>query len=425
MIKKILIYGSGEVIVKGLAFFALPLYSYMILPEEYGILGYLGSLISFLPIIFTMLYLQAFIRFFVDIDTKELISTYFYLGIVLNLFYLICGVVIYYFFIEDYGIEFKHYIFSIGTSIVIYLFQILQMYYRAKGLSKDYIKFSVGYGIAGLILNFILLTYLEDNTLAMLLSGFIISIIASIIAYQILKEFISFEYANYHLSKSILKYSTPLIPGSIGAILFSQSDKLILVNYMDKVQLGIYTLATTIGLTMGYLGRAFFMAYQPIFYEKLSQGKKNEIEDGFWKNILLLLSALFTSLIIIVVIYQLINNKYSNGIYISLIFSLTYSFVAFSQMMELHLTYIKKTLYVSYIYGFTGFLTVTGLFFIIDILGANWVVLWLFLSSLSTSILMYFVGQRVLYLKYNKKYILLFYLTIILLATIFTFYFKG
>ncbi len=87
MIKRILTYTFGEVIVKGLSFLALPLYSYMIMPEEYGILGFLNAMLVFLPLIFTMSYIYSFVRFSTDVEDERLISTYFFLGLFLNIFY--------------------------------------------------------------------------------------------------------------------------------------------------------------------------------------------------------------------------------------------------------------------------------------------------------------------------------------------------
>ncbi|PTB85843.1 hypothetical protein C9925_02480, partial [cyanobacterium G8-9] len=92
MIKKLLTYSFGEMVVKGISFLALPLYSYLISPEEYGILGILSSLTSFLPFIFTLYYLYAYVRFSVDVEDEELLSTYFYMGLFLNIFYFISAI---------------------------------------------------------------------------------------------------------------------------------------------------------------------------------------------------------------------------------------------------------------------------------------------------------------------------------------------
>lgn len=410
MIKKILTYSFGEMLVKGLSFLALPFYSHLILPEEYGVLGFLSSLTSFLPFIFTLYYLYAYVRFAVDVEDEELLSTYFYMGLFLNIFYFLSAIILYFLLIKSYDIQLKYYILSIGSSSSIYLFQVLQMYHRSKGKSSEYLKYSVIYALTGLMLNFLFLLYFKDNILAMLFSSFFVSIIASLVAYRVLKKYVKWKFYNFKLVVEVLTYSIPLVPGAIGLLLFSQSDKLILASYVSKEELGVYIMATTIGLAMGYLGRAFHMAYQPIFYAKISENKNYEIQEQFWKNITLIMFASIGVLFVVYVAYQFIDSKYVDGMYISFTIVLAYTFVTFSQMMELHLTYVKRNAFVSYIYVFGGVLTLILLWVFVPTYGMEGAATILYGTAMFTSIVMYIVSQKILYIPYNRFSVLMFYI---------------
>lgn len=412
-------------IVKGLSFLALPFYSYLILPEEYGVLGFLSSLVSFLPFIFTLYYLYAYIRFSIDVEDKELLSTYFYMGIFLNIFYFLSAIALYYLLIQSYDIQLKYYILSIGSSTSIYLFQLLQLHHRSKGKSSEYLKYAVVYALLGLFFNFLFLLYFKDNILAMLLSSLCISLLASFIAYRVLKEYIKWKFYNFQLVVNILKYSIPLVPGGIGLLLFSQSDKLILASYVSKEELGIYVVATTIGLAMGYLGRAFHMAYQPIFYAKMSEEKGREIQEQFWKNILLIILASLGALFAVYVAYHFINSKYLEGMHISFMIVFAYTFVTFSQMMELHLTYVKRNALVSYIYIFGGLLTLLLLWILVPTYGTEGAAIILYVTAMLTSILMYIISQKILYIQYNKFFVFMFYAFVLGLMYFFMVYSKG
>lgn len=425
MIKKILTYSFGEMIVKGLSFLALPFYSYLILPEEYGVLGFLSSLVSFLPFIFTLYYLYAYIRFSIDVEDKELLSTYFYMGIFLNIFYFLSAIALYYLLIQSYDIQLKYFILSIGSSTSVYLFQLLQLHHRSKGKSSEYLKYSIVYALSGLFFNFLFLLYFKDNILAMLLSSLCISLLASFIAYRVLRGYIKWKFYNFHLVVNILKYSIPLVPGAIGLLLFSQSDKLILAIYVSKEELGIYVVATTIGLAMGYLGRAFHMAYQPIFYAKISEEKGSEIQEQFWKNILLIILASLGALFAVYVAYQFINSKYLEGIHISFMIVFAYTFVTFSQMMELHLTYVKRNMLVSYIYIFGGLLTLLLLWILVPAYSTEGAAVILCFTSMLTSVLMYVASQKILYIPYNRFFVFGFYAFVLGLMYFFMVYSKG
>lgn len=422
MIKKILTYSFGEVLVKGISFLAVPLYSRLILPSEYGTLGFLNALFVFFPLVFTMYYMYAYIRFSVDVEDERLISTYFYLGLFLNIFYFLCAMILYFLVIQNYDIQLKYFVLAIVGSISLYMFQIIQMYNRSKGLANKYLKFSITYSLTALVLNLTFLLLMEDNVNAMLGSSALVSILASLLAYKFLKGYIIWKKFDISLVYDILKYSIPLVPGAIALLLFSSSDKIILIQYISKEELGIYTLATTLGLAMGYLGRAFFMGYQPLFYEKIAAQRYNDIKEQFWKNILMLLVALIATLGIIFIAYKVIDIKYITGLPVAMSIALTYSFVTFSQMMELHLTHMKKTSYVSYIYGIGGIMTVIGLLIFTPSFGTLGAIMVLFTSAFITSITMYVTAQKVLYIPYNKLFVTLFYLSVLCLWYIFLVY---
>jgi O-antigen/teichoic acid export membrane protein len=412
MIKKILTYSVGEVLVKGISFLAVPLYSHLILPSEYGTLGFLNSLVSFLPFIFTFYYLYAFVRFSVEEEGETLLSTYFYMGLFLNIFYFLSAFTIYYFFVQRYQIALKYFSLSVLASSMIYLFQVLQMYYRSKGLARSYIKLSVFYSIVGLSLNFICLLLFKDNVLAMLVSSVITSLIVSVIAYVAIRKMIYWDKFDIKLVKKILYYSAPLVPGAIALLLFSQSDKIILLNYVTKDQLGVYTLAFTLGLSMSYIGSAFFMSYQPLFYEKVSYGYAEKIVDQFWKNIVFILSGLILSFLVIYFAYQFIDSRYLGGLRIALLIAVSYSMITFAQMMELHLTYTKKTAIVSLVYGVGGLVTVIFLMLLIPRLGIMGAAFSLLFGSVLISLLMFSAAQKFFYVPYNNMIVFLFYLII-------------
>jgi len=177
-------------------------------------------------------------------------------------------------------------------------------------------------------------------------------------------------------------------------------------------------LAFTLGLSMSYIGSAFFMSYQPLFYEKISQNLSLEIEHQFWKNIAFILSALFLSFMVIYIAYYFVDSKYSGGLEYALIIALAYSFITFSQMMELHLTYIKKTLLVSLVYGVGGILTIVLLFMLIPLYGAKGASISLLISAFIISILMYLLAQKKMYLNYNKSALFGYYMVTLVVGGI-------
>ncbi len=416
MIKKILIYVTGEMSIKAIGFLMLPVYSHLISPNEYGILGVLNAMVAFLPFIFTFYYLYGYVRFSVQKQSVEMVSTFVAMGFVLNLFFIVISIGLYYTILRfHYPTEFMYFLFAITATASLFIFQILQMYHRAAQMAERYLRFSLLYAVLTTLLNITLLLWLKDKISAILLSGVFANIIVSIVAFIFMKELIDIKQISWQLSKKVLAYTIPLVPGAIALLLYSQADKLILFQYVSAPELGIYTMAFTLGLSMSYIGSALFMSYQPMFYAHASDNSSEKLTEGLKHTVFLLLGGLILVLMMIKVAYLLINERYASGEPYAMIIALAYSLLAFTQLLELHLTYIQRTSIVSFVYSIGGIFNVVLLYFLVQKLGGFGASLSLLLSACSMAILMYFLAQKHYYLPYNRLIIYFYFFVIAVL----------
>ncbi len=411
MVKKLFIYITGDVLVKGLGFLTLPLYSHLILPDEYGTLGLLNAIVAFMPVVLTLSYINGFVRFHIDIDDKTVVSTFVFLGSILNLIYFVIALLIYEFIVYRYEIPFKYFLLAIITSISIFIFHILLVYFQSNSNAKAYMKITVFFGLSGIVYNLIFLLLFEDNILAMLLAGLTNTLIISVYTLNILRESISWTHVDFSLAKEVLRYTSPLTFGAIGLLIFSQMDKLILAEYITKLELGIYVMAFSISLAISYLGRALFISYQPTFLQ-LAKQNNNLIIEKYHIIVLFIFGSMILTFIAIGIIYQLIDVKYYIGIKVAFVNTIAYAFLVYAQMMELHLSYKKKSIASALIYGTGGFLTIALLYYFIPqygMIGASYA---LVISGFIISVLMFFIAQKYFYLKYDNKITVAFYLAL-------------
>lgn len=413
MLKKLFIYISGDVMVKGLAFITLPFYSHLITPQEYGTIGLLSAIVAFLPVTLTLSYINGFVRFFFETDTKTILSTFVFLGLFLNIIYIILSVILYHFFIYTFKIDFFYFILAISASALVFIFHILLVYYRSTSSAISYRNATIFYGLSSISLNVGLLLALDDNILAMLLAGLINTILVSSIALRILRTEIAWKYVSWSLITNVLRFTAPLTLAAFGLLIFSQMDKLVLSEYITKAEIGVYVMAFSIALAVSYLGNAFFMSYQPLFF-KQAEKQPNAIVKHYGKVIAFILSAMLITFFAIGVIYQVINIRYLHGIKVALIITMAYSFLIFAQIMELHLSYIKKTSVVSIVYGLGGTISFISLLLLVPKYGMIGAAYALFIGGFVMSILMYNLAQKYFFLPYNKIVLLYFYLIIFL-----------
>ena len=411
MRKKLLTYITGDILVKGLAFLTLPLYSHLIMPNEYGILGLLSAIVAFMPAVLTLSYINGFVRFSIDTDKKTIISTFVFLGTILNFIYFFLALLVYKIIVYTYEIPFEYYLLAIVTSVMVFLFHILLVYFQSISNAKAYMKITVFYGLCGIILNFIFVISMENNILAMLIANFINTLIVTLFAFNTLKKNIFWHSIDFSLAKEVLLYTSPLTLGAIGLLTFSQMDKLILTEYIDKSQLGIYTMALSVSLAISYLGRALFISYQPDFL-KLADKNNNLIIKRYKVIILFILASMVLTFLAIGVIYQLVDSRYYSGIKIAFINTMAYTFLVFARIMELHLSYKKKSSIIALVYGMGGLSTIFLLYIFIPkygMIGASYA---LYISGCLISIFMYILAQKYFFLGYPRKITVAFYLSL-------------
>ena len=73
--------------------------------------------------------------------------------------------------------------------------------------------------------------------------------------------------------RQALEYSTPLVPHVLAMILLNFADRFMLKVYGTSTEIGLYTLAYTLGLTMYLVTVAFNMAWGPFFFQTADRGE--------------------------------------------------------------------------------------------------------------------------------------------------------
>lgn len=416
MLKRIVTYAAGEAGVKSIGFLLLPLYSHLIRPEEYGILGFLNAFVAFLPFVFTLYYLYGYVRFSVEEDERTQVSTFLVMGAGLNIFFVISSIAVYLLLSQYYPVAWYYFMLSIMALATLYVFQVMQMYHRSKSQASQYVRYSIFYVLSGAVFNVTLLVGLDDNVLAMLLSGLVVNTIASFVAYRKLKSIFLWEQVSWELMKRVLHYTVLLVPGAVSLLLFSQTDKIMLAGTVPNSMLGVYTMAFVLGLSMSYLGSALFMSVQPLFYEFAKDGNYEKIEQNFRVFLLLLGAGLVLVMGVIKVAYLIISPSYAGGEHIAILIALAYTLMTTAQFFELHLTYIRQTSLVSAVYGVGGLCNVFLLYFMIGSAGIGGAALALLISAGIIACMMYVMAQKHYPISYRRRDIMGFGLFIFALA---------
>ncbi|MCW2481600.1 polysaccharide biosynthesis C-terminal domain-containing protein [Candidatus Symbiopectobacterium sp. NZEC135] len=115
--------------------------------------------------------------------------------------------------------------------------------------------------------------FIEYGILVFIIISFLEGVFLNIYLYLSVKSFFSFtEHKTWFDFYNVLKKSIPVGLAALSIILFYRVDQLIIEFYLGNIQLGIYALASSILLALGYLQSSFVTS----MYGKLGKANKND-----------------------------------------------------------------------------------------------------------------------------------------------------
>lgn len=269
-----ILYTIGEVVPRIIAFLMMPIFTRYLEPSDYGILSYTNSVIVFIYAFCTLSLNTYVLRFYFDCKTedekKRLIGNIFLFIALVNTVVLILLNFTMPLIIEKahIAVPWKPYFRLAIFNNFLESFSIIPMvYFRVKQNAKAFVGISVGRCVAQYIATFILLVPLGMGVMAQYY-GRIFTLVPFFFLYAAiicLKGKVRFNWTQI---KAGLKYSLPLLPGSISYLALTSFDRIILERYVSLEVIGIYNIACTIAFTLNMVIQSFYRALEPDIFKK-------------------------------------------------------------------------------------------------------------------------------------------------------------
>ncbi len=323
-LKQAVFYGLSSVIARVLNFLLVPLYTYIFLPEQYGIISEMYAYAVFIMILSTLSIESAFFKFSNDSrDKKTVNSTASSLLLITSSILIFIAI----FFTGNIseligGTDSENYnnyvfyfllILSIDTLCVIPFAQ-LRLKERAgyfATIKTINILINIGF-------NLFFYLYLKETKIDYV---FISNLLASGLTFLILIPTINNFSFNIKLSRKILKYSYPLIIGGMAYAVNETADK-ILIKYLctnnPLEQLGIYSACYKLSIFMILFTQSYRLAAEPLFFNYQSKLGAKKIYAQLMKVFVII--AMFLFLIITLNLdylkFFISNQSYHEGLHI-------------------------------------------------------------------------------------------------------------
>ncbi|MBZ9536853.1 oligosaccharide flippase family protein [Cytobacillus oceanisediminis] len=311
--KNSVIFAIGNLGSKLITLLLVPLYTFYLSTEQFGVVDLVGTTLSMLVPIFTLSIFEAVLRFVMDknYDKKVILNN----ALILTMVGFVISLLLYP--VLQYILPFSEFLYlfyillftqSINNTILQFI--------RAIGKVKLYASFGIITALLILILNIIFLIVFDLGEVGYLLSLIIadvISILTVVIIGKIYK-YINLKSINTKIIKEMLIYSMPLIPNALMWWVMGLSDRYLITYFLGFSANGIYAIANKLPNVLNIVNSIFFQAWQMSAIEEVNSKDKSEFFSKVFNaySTLLFLCASIFLVLIKPLIGFLIAPEYSN-----------------------------------------------------------------------------------------------------------------
>lgn len=281
------IYVLGNVLQKAAAFLLIPIYTYYLSPDDFGITGIVQSVNQVLTILVALGINSAVQRYYYEYyrDNERLrqyvSSTFLFLTVAVSGTSLVLSLHGAYL----WGLFFPQVPFIPYAQLMIWTVwgSVLTQYalnlYQARQEAGRFVITQIG----GFLLSSAVTVYLvvcrhfgaRGQLTGLLVGSVVTALISSIL---LLREYATLK-VSWNLIRVSLVYGLPLIPHLIAQWAKTSLDRFFLANYSTLDEVGVYTLGHSIGLVMHVIMVSTNQAYTPYYFDMMK--RHSHPEDRF------------------------------------------------------------------------------------------------------------------------------------------------
>jgi O-antigen/teichoic acid export membrane protein len=401
--KNTLFYTIGSVLPQAAGFILLPIYAKFLSPEDFGIIGSMQALQTFLVIIFTLSIDKSVVRLYWDyneIKRKEFLGTMTITIIIISsvmmlLFYMSRS------FIGDIFEKINFYPFYFYTALTTFIssFQLIpKKYLLLSERSISFVLLSLLQFATNAVFTILLVVFFKNGAEGFILGSFYgVALTAPIFIYLTFK-YVRFKF-NKEFFKESLKFSLPMIPPFLTTWMVTWSNRIFIERFLSLESVGYYSLSVRIAGIISIFSAAFNNAYNPVFFRLANSSNQKAAVNTLRKYnyvyiIYVLLLCFSISLFSKDLILMFFDEKYIEIYYIIPLVSFGYFWSQLTGIVSRSFQQSKQMKLNMYISFSTGFINLILNYFLIDFFGIWGAIASLILTMLYSFWVSYFFTKR-------------------------------
>lgn len=276
-----LLYSLGTVLSKAVGFFLVPIYTYNLTNDEYGVATTVTTFVSTFGVVIMLSLRAAMIRFYNEYDKEKqrrFVGT-IVLCVMLNAVVICSALCLLQKWVVPLlfkDIDFFPYVFwgvlSLGAEGIYLVYQSLL---QARQDGKNYSVNSIIYLFFHFFTVVLFVAVLKMKAEGVIIASFVTNIcfaaygVASMLLRKLMKPCL-----DPAMLKKSLAYSLPILPHNLANDVNNYAIKLIVGNLISYAVSGLYTLASQFASILNMVQNSVNLAFRPWFVEQMQLGKE-------------------------------------------------------------------------------------------------------------------------------------------------------
>jgi O-antigen/teichoic acid export membrane protein len=403
-VKHSFIYGFGGVLVKGLGFFLLPVYTHFLTPRDYGVFEVLELCISLLSMFLNMGVTAALLKYYgaaqTDEEKHKIVGSIFLLTVATSTVVLLAGsasVRQATLLLLGPGVPPTYLFLALVAFLLAYVANVPYTAIRAREASKTIVTIDTLTTIGVFLLNIYFIAVARLAILGLLLSKLIVNAI-SIVGLVKWTSREVFGGMNWNLVRRVMSFGAPLVFSNLTMFTLNFSDRFFLQRLQTLEVVGIYAVGYKFGFLLNFLLiQPFNMMWQARMYivHRRSDHQKVFSRIFVFYSAVLIFACLGMAVMGPALMKLMVDSRYAAAGAVIPVVSLSYVFLGMAYYLQLGMFLMSRTGLIGVVSMVAAALNLAANYFLIlhfGMIGAAWATVLGFLAIAAGS---YYCSERV------------------------------
>ena len=267
----------GEIVPKITGILLLPIFTRYLSTEDYGVLSYTSSLMIFIYILSSLslnsYVLRNYFEYKDEEKRKKMLGNIVTFIFTFNIIFAIVGGILLYFGFKLFGVKINFYPY-VTLSLVsnfIEVFAIIPLVIcRVQEKALKFISITIGQATISILLSLVYIIIFKMGLVGRYLGILSTNLIFFVVYITIIKQEVIININKEEVKKA-LQFSLPLLPGALSFALLDVSDRLILEKFVSLGDMGIYSIAYTLGFGVNVIINGGYRAFEPTLFKNINE----------------------------------------------------------------------------------------------------------------------------------------------------------